>query len=270
MPQSPLSHVGGVLVASNFAFGVNPAIPAAEVVNSPGASGAQTLQLFYPNVVLADGRTLNPFATTAPLTFDIGANAETVTPSAVSVVTGGPAGLTVNITATFANVHGQGCRVSSGTAGLQEAINYANASLGGGVVVVDGSWTQVGGTEAILEAATLGSSSIRDNRGPSGFITKLTGATDAIPLTGGTVIVATAGVDAMTLATPTAGTNDGLRLTVISAGAHAHTITTAADKINGGDDTATFAAAAGNSITLVAYQGIWYAENLTGVTLSEV
>src|SRR6185312_8502997 len=98
----------------------------------------------------------------------------------------------------------------------------------------------------------------------------LSGATDAIPINAGTAIVTTNGVDAMTLATPTAGTNDGLELTVISTGAHAHTVTTAANKINGADDTATFAAAAGNGFTFVAYNGIWYTKNLTGITLTEV
>ena len=56
------------------------------------------------------------------------------------------------------------------------------------------------------------------------------GSSDALPKIG-LVFVTTAGVDAMTLATPTAGTDDGKVLTVVDTGGHAHTITTAANKI---------------------------------------
>jgi len=189
-----------------------------------------------------------------------------VTPTGVAINTDG----TVTITGNFTHLHGQGAQVSSGTIGLQEAINAAQA-LGGGVVVIDQQWVSLGGTQAMVLAVTLPSTvQVQDNRGPSGFVQVAAGSADAINITARKVVVTATGVDAMTLATPVAGTDDGLELTVVSAGAHAHTITTAANKINGADDTATFGAAAGNSITLVAYGGVWYASNLTGVTLSEV
>jgi hypothetical protein len=62
---------------------------------------------------------------------------------------------TCSLTASsFANAHGQGAFVFSGTAGLQEAINDA-AGSGGGVVVVDSSWSLLGGTTAMLAAASV-------------------------------------------------------------------------------------------------------------------
>ena len=89
----------------------------------------------------------------------------------------------------------------------------------------------------------------------------------------GTSFIATAGVDATTLATPVAGApsaggNDGLEITIVSTTANAHTVTTAANKINGSKHIATFAAAVGNFITFVAYNGVWYVLASTGITLS--
>ena len=79
-------------------------------------------------------------------------------------------GPTATVTATWTNAHYAGDRVSSGTVGLQEAINFAD-SKGGGTVIVDADWTTQGGTTAILNAATLpanGTVQIMDNRGGSG------------------------------------------------------------------------------------------------------
>jgi hypothetical protein len=62
--------------------------------------------------------------------------------------------------------------------------------------------------------------------------------------------------------------NDGNCLFVISTTAFAHTITTAAGKINGTLHIATFAAAVGNWIEFEAFNGIWYVVGSNGVTLS--
>lgn len=100
------------------------------------------------------------------------------------------------------------------------------------------------------------------------------GATDAIAYPA-TAFLTRAGVDAATLATPAATTDDGKILTVISTSAQAHTVTTAANKIASGNstalgDTLTFAAKQGASFSLIAYQGLWYVLVLNNVTLSEV
>jgi hypothetical protein len=127
-----------------------------------------------------------------------------------------------------------------------------------------------------------------------GFVTRLpfglvinpvvaSGSADALPVANADVFVTRAGVDAMTLATPKAGVyqtgaktiqslgdpaDDGKELLVYSTTAQAHTITTAANKINGSLHIATFAAAVGNYIRFKAFNGIWYVLDSKGITLS--
>lgn len=103
----------------------------------------------------------------------------------------------------------------------------------------------------------------------------LSGSTDAIPPhLGQTYMVTATGVDAMTLATPTAGGDgtgdDGIVITVISAGAHAHTITSTGNLNTGSTsvNVATFAAHAGASVELMAYNGAWYVLSEIGITFS--
>ena len=57
---------------------------------------------------------------------------------------------TCSITATFANTHGPGATVTSGSFGLQEAVNDLNKTTGG-LVVIDASF---GGTSATISSAT--------------------------------------------------------------------------------------------------------------------
>lgn len=87
----------------------------------------------------------------------------------------------------------------------------------------------------------------------------------------GVAVLTKAGVGAMTLAAPTAGTDDGKRLTVISATAQAHTLTNSSPGFNGGgsgSDVGTFGGAIGDGIALVAYQGVWLVVSKTNVTLA--
>jgi hypothetical protein len=90
-----------------------------------------------------------------------------------------------------------------------------------------------------------------------------------IPSFNTTFVITKAGVCAMTLADP-ALANNGLRLTFISSDAYAHTLTNTNGFNAGGagSDVATWAAAIGNSITVIAYGTTWLVENLTGVTLA--
>ena len=114
----------------------------------------------------------------------------------------------------------------------------------------------------------------------------LTGNADAIanfsgdgPQGLGTFFVATAGVDAITLAAPLAGNpyatggqqptgDDGRIIMILSLGAYAHTVTTPANGINGAYHIATFAAAVANYVTFIAYNGVWYMIEQLGITLS--
>jgi hypothetical protein len=81
----------------------------------------------------------------------------------------------------------------------------------------------------------------------------------AIPPGDTTYFITKAGVAAMTIAAPTATTHDGIRLTFISTTAQAHTLDMASSGINGGSaDIGTFGGAAGDGVTIVAYQAHWY------------
>lgn len=104
-------------------------------------------------------------------------------------------------------------------------------------------------------------------------ITKYTAA-GAISLANGTAVLKAGSAAAMTLAAPTAGLpsaggNDGQRLTIVALDAYAYTVTTPSNAINGSKHIGTFAGAVGDSIELVAYNGVWYVVGTqNGVTLS--
>lgn len=99
----------------------------------------------------------------------------------------------------------------------------------------------------------------------------LPGATDAIPPhVPHTYVVTKAGVDAMTLAAPTTGTDDGLMITVVSSTANAHTITATGLFLCGtaSVNLATFANQKGAGLTLMAYQAHWIVISSNGITFS--
>lgn len=101
------------------------------------------------------------------------------------------------------------------------------------------------------------------------------GSADALPNhISGTIVVETAGVDAMTLAAPTVGAqpggDSGRVITIISNTANAHTITATGLLKTGSANVnvATFAAFAGASLTLRASAGLWYVLASNAITFS--
>ncbi len=83
----------------------------------------------------------------------------------------------------------------------------------------------------------------------------------AITIKSGKVIITKSSAAAITLADPTADTDDGKTLEVISTTAQAHTVTIAGG-LNGagsGADIGTFTTVVGNRFAVVAYNGKWYA-----------
>lgn len=78
----------------------------------------------------------------------------------------------------------------------------------------------------------------------------------------GTAILVAGSAAAMTLAAPVAGAKpagqDGNILTIVAADAFAYTVTTPANGYKGSLHIATWSAAIGNNIDLVAYNGTWY------------
>ena len=100
----------------------------------------------------------------------------------------------------------------------------------------------------------------------------LTGATDAITVSNGAVVIARAGnVNAATLALPSAA-QDGLELIITTGTAYAHTITFATtglkDGTTGTHNLATFGAFEGASLWLVAYNALWHCIGKNACTLS--
>jgi len=100
----------------------------------------------------------------------------------------------------------------------------------------------------------------------------LAAADGAVALAPGSVVITKTGsLAALTLAAPTAAQN-GLTITVTSATAFAHTITATGlfeDGVTGGaKTTATFAAFAGATIVLMAYNLKWHTVSLKAVTVA--
>lgn len=160
----------GIANASDYAFGVNPNVPAIINDSAPTAVGSATLTLRVGQIAAADGTLFSPFQSGTPLIFfTIGAGSsvqETVQASAVSCTTPQIQD-SCTVTATFANSHAQGERIVSADFGVQEAANYLYTTLGGGQVALDPYWVKLGGTNAVIAADTTGFSTIpiQDNRG---------------------------------------------------------------------------------------------------------
>ena len=96
-------------------------------------------------------------------------------------------------------------------------------------------------------------------------------ASGAVAVRPGTDYVITkAGIAALTLAAPTAGTDDGVTISIISSTLFAHTLT-ATGLLSTGTasvNVATYAAFAGAGLTLKAYQGLWLVTASVGITFS--
>jgi hypothetical protein len=102
-------------------------------------------------------------------------------------------------------------------------------------------------------------------------VVEIEAASGAINIKSGVAVVTLGSAAALTLAAPLAGVDDGSVLTIVSTTAQAHTVTQTTPGFNGGgtaSDVGTFGAAIGNSMQLVAYNGIWYTVALRNVTLA--
>jgi hypothetical protein len=151
MAQSSFSAVRN---SYDYAYGQNPAVDALMVASGGStAGGTYSITLALGRVFTKDGLSISPTATT-PITIGAGANLETVTPTTVSNPTPDVYGTCV-ITATFANGHGIGDQVRSGSGGIVEAMNAAHTtSAFGGLVSVDqASANLVAATHANLVTA---------------------------------------------------------------------------------------------------------------------
>lgn len=153
-------------------------------------AGAATVTLNYSYSTLPDSNQFFPLSLLAPITI----GAETVTPTAITNANINAGQLTCQVTATFANAHGLGDQIASGTFGLQEAINAANGA-GGGVVIITQAWYNRGGTTAIIQASVLPSNftvSIEDLAGDGAVWVNGPSSTTvlAVPATATSAVVA--------------------------------------------------------------------------------
>lgn len=149
LAQNP-AVFGGVANAWAFAYGVNPLVAPLQIdtTNATTGAGVATFTVAFGTTTASDGTVITPLATNAKVTVGTGANAETVTPSAVSCGTP-QVYQSCSFTATFANAHGTGDKVTSGTFGFAEAVN-SNFAKGGGVVVIDRSFIRAGGAVSVV------------------------------------------------------------------------------------------------------------------------
>jgi hypothetical protein len=92
----------------------------------------------------------------------------------------------------------------------------------------------------------------------------------AITIQNATVYLSKGSAAAITLAAPTSGTHDGIRITVVATSAQAHVITSGVDGFNakGSSGTATFGGAIGDSVTFEADTGHWYTVAARNVTIA--
>ena len=84
------------------------------------------------------------------------------------------------------------------------------------------------------------------------------------------VVITKTSACALTLAAPTAGDDDGHTIRIVSTTAFAHTVVVTGFKmgVTGSNLKVTFAAFAGCSLYLYAYQGAWYLLSMNGGTCS--
>lgn len=94
------------------------------------------------------------------------------------------------------------------------------------------------------------------------------GASGAITIKSGVAFITDASAAALTLAAPIAGVDDGKQLVLIDTTGQAHTVTTPSNGINGNKHIATYGGTVADLIAFRAYQGVWYVEYSTGITLS--
>ena len=160
---------GGVANAYAFAYGVNPLVAPLQVdlAGGPTAAGVATLTVAFGTTTLSDGTVISPLSTVAPITVGTGANAETVTPTAVSCGTP-QVYQSCSFTATFSNAHGTGDKVTTSTYGITEAALYELNKNGFGTVIaspelfkragvtsLSGSVTFLTGIKAVGASVTL-------------------------------------------------------------------------------------------------------------------
>lgn len=196
-----MSRFGGLVDALSYAYGINPDAPAAlQVITGSTTSGTYTITCQPQRSVNPDTATCIP-ATNTPITIGVGTTLETVTPSAVGFDTLG----NILVTATFANAHGAGEQVRSGTVGLQEALNFC-AGINGGQVLVKPQWFQFGGTNSIITSSSVPGNTSIWNTATGAFVGAANAPSSVTPLAAPTALSTSAATNGLITTAATGGT----------------------------------------------------------------
>jgi hypothetical protein len=142
-PPAGPAYAGGSYNTANYIYH-------AQVYTGGGTAGTTYAITVFPSTVVIQGRTVGVFSTTSRITIGQGASQETVTPTTVSGCGIGQPYRGCTITAAFTYSHGKGDQITSGSAGLDEALNDA-ANTNGSVVISPGLPTI---TDANIAAST--------------------------------------------------------------------------------------------------------------------
>ena len=237
--QGGNAHINGSSFYINETGSIYPAVPYADSLTAVGTNQGGALQL-----TASLNKITTSTATAAPFN-------GVLLPSATAAYVGQLV-VVNNFSANPIQVYGAGT----------DTINGNTNTLG---------LTQGVGTSWDYCCSALGQWTVQPTQSSQSGIVALSGTADAIsPHLAHAYVVTKAGVDAMTLTAPTATVDDGIVISISSATANAHTLTTVGLLQTGtaSVNTATFAAQKGAGLTLRAYQGYWQVQSAVGITFS--
>jgi hypothetical protein len=216
--------------------------------------------------------TPNPTGSTT-YTYGVVVNSNGIQVPGFTTITNGPASLT---TAAYNSISWSPSslvsptydiyRVTGGTTQGLIATGLTQSSPGQALIFVDNGVLANGATlPAFNSSGTLAVSTIPQ--------LQQLAASAPITMLSGTVFLTGAGVVAATLplpivGAPSTGGHDGAELLIVCTTAHAHTVTTPANGINGANHVITFSGTLPNTISLVALNGTWWSSANTGGTIS--
>ena len=128
-------------------------------------------------------------------------------------------------------------------------------------------------TNKTLTAPVITNATITGGTDASKSPVTLASADGAITISPGVVAITKGSAAALTIAAPSTAQN-GTIMTIISSTAFAHVVTfTGSTYVNGASsafNTITFAAYAGSTVRVIAYDGKWYQSGYSNVTPSSV
>ena len=174
----------------------------------------------------------------------------------------------MNRVTTAAN-QGASVKLPASQAGMQITVDNRSANaiqvFGAGTDTINSIVSSTGISQAVSQVATYfcftaGNWEVQFSQPTQPSFVTLSASGAIPPHVAHEYMITKAGVAALTLTAPTATTDDGLTITVVSSTAYQHTITTSALFVTGtaNVNVFTFPTSAGGSLTIQAYQGKWY------------